>query len=89
MTDRATVTVPLDPTVLSALGALAQGDGRSPEDLAAEAISEYVEEQTREVRQIEEAVRRADSGGPFVDHERVAAWARSLGGNDPLPTPEP
>ena len=89
MTDRATVTVPLDSAVLSALGALARSDGRSPEALAAEAIAEYVEEQSRQIHQIEEAVQRADAGGPFIGHDRVAAWARSLGGDDPLPTPKP
>lgn len=89
MPHRPTVTVPLDPATLNALGSLAASDGRSPEALAAEAIAGYVEEQTRQIRQIEDAVRRADAGGPFIDHDRVTAWARSLGSDTPLPTPKP
>jgi predicted transcriptional regulator len=42
-----------------------------------------------QVRQIEEALAKAKTGGPFVPHHRVAEWARSLGTKSPLPRPAP
>jgi len=40
-----------------------------------------------QVRQIEGALAKAKSGGPFVSHRSVAEWARSLGTESPLPRP--
>jgi predicted transcriptional regulator len=57
---------------------LARSTQRTPSFLAAEAIAAYLETQAWQVAAIEEAVRKADSGGPFVDHEAVVNWAQSL-----------
>jgi predicted transcriptional regulator len=73
-----TVTVRLSRDAHDRLKELARSTQRTPSFLAAEAIAAYLETQAWQVAAIEEAVRKADSGGPFVDHEAVVKWARSV-----------
>jgi predicted transcriptional regulator len=78
MADSTTVTVRLSREAYDRLKALAQSTQRTQSFLAAEAIAAYLETHAWQVRAIEEAVRKADAGGPFVAHEDVVRWARSL-----------
>ncbi len=87
MSEQRKIVVELAPHVLERLNDLAAASGRPVAVLAAEAISDFVDVQSWQVEQIKDAVRQADAGGPFVSHERVAAWVRSLGTDNPLPKP--
>jgi predicted transcriptional regulator len=78
MADSTTVTVRLSREAYDRLKALAHSTQRTQSFLAAEAIAAYLETHAWQVHAIEEAVRKADAGGPFVAHEDVVSWARSL-----------
>ena len=87
MTETTTITVRLDRKLRDRLEALARGTKRSKSFLAAEAIVAYVEAQEWQVAEIEQAVKEANSGGPFVEHEDVAAWLRAWGSESVPPPP--
>ncbi|MGP6158328.1 MAG: CopG family ribbon-helix-helix protein [Vulcanimicrobiaceae bacterium] len=78
MADSTTVTIRLSREAYERLEALARSTQRTKSFLAAEAITTYLEAQGWQVHAIEEAVRKADAGGPFVAHEDVVRWVRSL-----------
>lgn len=83
MADSHTVAVRLSPETKASLDELARSTGRAEAELIAEAIAAYIEVQRWQIEGIEAAIRKADAGGPFVPHEEVEAWAKSLGtGNE-------
>ena len=83
-----TVTVRLPAALKQKLEALALSTRRSKSWLAAEAISAYVEEQSWQIQQIEEAVVLADSEqAEWVDGEVVNAWLESWGTEQEQPNP--
>jgi RHH-type transcriptional regulator, rel operon repressor / antitoxin RelB len=83
-----TVTVRLPAALKQKLEALAVSTRRSKSWLAAEAIATYLEEQSWQIQQIEEAVALADSDSvEWVDGETVNAWLESWGTEDEQPTP--
>lgn len=78
-----TVTVRLPTALKQKLEALAVSTRRSKSWLAAEAIAAYVEQQTWQIQQIEEAVVLADSDqADWVDGDAVNAWLESWGTAD-------
>lgn len=88
MSQSDTITVRLPIAIKQKLEALAQSTRRSKSWLAAEAIAAYVEEQSWQIQQIEEAVAIADSGeAVWVDGEVVAAWLASWGTEAEKPNP--
>jgi RHH-type transcriptional regulator, rel operon repressor / antitoxin RelB len=83
-----TVTVRLPAALKQKLEALAVSTRRSKSWLAAEAIATYLEEQSWQIQQIEEAVALADSDPvEWVDGETVNGWMESWGTEDEQPTP--
>ena len=80
MSQSETVTVRLSAEVKQKLVALSISTNRSKSWLAAQAISAYVEEQSWQIQQIEEAMKLADSGvSVWVEGESVNAWLNSWG----------
>ncbi len=80
MSQSETVTVRLSTEVKQKLVALAKSTNRSKSWLAAQAISAYVEEQSWQIQQIEEAIKLADSKvSVWVEGEAVNAWLNSWG----------
>ncbi|MGE3829969.1 MAG: CopG family ribbon-helix-helix protein [Parvibaculaceae bacterium] len=70
------------------LDLLAAATRRSKSFLAQEAITDYVRRNAWKAKALQEAVAEADKG-KFISQEAMAAWADSLGGDKPLPPPEP
>ncbi len=82
-----TVTVRLPAVLKQKLEALAVSTRRSKSWLAAEAIAVYVEQQTWQIQQIEEAVALADSEqADWVDGDAVNAWLEFWGTAQTAPT---
>jgi predicted transcriptional regulator len=82
-----TITLPLDKKLKERLEAVAERDGRSLVEIARDALDHYLTLDADQIAGIEEAVRQADAGGPFVRHEEVVRWVRSWGTADELPRP--
>ena len=83
-----TVTVRLPIAVKQKLEALAASTRRSKSWLAAEAIAAYVDEQSWQIQQIEEAVALADNAqAVWADGGEVGAWLDSWGTENEQPTP--
>lgn len=88
MSQSETITVRLPIAIKQKLEALALSTRRSKSWLAAEAIAAYVEEQSWQIQQIEEAVAIADGDqAVWVDGEVVAAWLASWGTETEKPNP--
>ena len=88
MSQSETVTVRLSVAVKQKLEALAASTRRSKSWLAAEAIAAYVEEQSWQIQQIEEAVALADSEqAVWLDGDSVGAWLDAWGTEDERPVP--
>ena len=80
MSQSETVTVRLSAEVKQKLAALSTSTNRSKSWLAAQAISAYVEEQSWQIQQIEEAMKLADSeASVWVEGEAVNSWLNSWG----------
>ena len=80
-----TVTVHITPEVSEKLTVLARDLKRSTSQLAAEALTSFVERNASQVQEIKRAL-RADASIP---HERVANWVRSWRGGRRLRRPQP
>ncbi len=87
MPDVQTLTIRVPSALGERLDALARRTGRTPTDLAEEALAEYLAVQEWQISAIEEAIREVDAGAPAVSHEAVAAWLRSWGTAEELPPP--
>jgi RHH-type transcriptional regulator, rel operon repressor / antitoxin RelB len=86
MGESTTMTVCLSKELEGRLERLAAETGRSPSDLAASAIAEYVDAQAWQVEAIREAVEKADAGGPFISDEDVGRYLDALArGENPAP----
>lgn len=88
MADSTTLTVRIDQSVKKRLEAVAARMRRSKSFVAAEAIEEYVAVQEWQIKAIREGIESADRGH-VVSHDRVKAWAKSLGSRRELPRPKP
>ena len=88
MSQSEVVTVRLNPELKAKLDALAESTRRSKSWLAAEAIAQYVEQETWQIQRIEEAVALADSpNAQWVEWDEVDAWLESWGAEDEQPAP--
>ena len=87
MSDSTTITVRIDKSVKKRLEAAAARVRRSKSFLAAEAIEEYLAVQDWQVEAIKKGIAAADRA-ETVPHERVKAWAKSLGTGRELPRPK-
>lgn len=80
-------TFRLNAEIVAGLDRLAASTNRSKTFLVEEALTDYLEREAWQIAEITEAVAEADSGGPFVEHEKVDAWLRSWGDDDEQPPP--
>ena len=87
MSDSTTITVRLDKSVKKRLEAAAERVRRSKSFLAAEAIEEYLAIQDWQVEAIQKGIAAADRGD-LIPHDKVKAWAKSLGKRRKLPRPQ-
>jgi RHH-type transcriptional regulator, rel operon repressor / antitoxin RelB len=88
MSQTETVTIRLPAELKTKLTALATSTNRSKSWLAAQAIATYVDEQSWQVQQIEEAVALADSDkATWVPTTKVDEWLASWGTEDERSTP--
>jgi RHH-type rel operon transcriptional repressor/antitoxin RelB len=88
MSDTVAVVVHVSRELERRLDLLSQRTQRSRSETAAEAIAIYLDTQEWQVAEIERAVREADQGDAFVEHEEVERWLRSWGTDDELPPPK-
>jgi len=88
MSQSETVTVRLPVGIKQKLEALAASTNRSKSWLAAQAISAYVEEQSWQTQQVEDAIAIADGEeAVWVEGEVVEAWLNSWGTETEKTTP--
>jgi RHH-type rel operon transcriptional repressor/antitoxin RelB len=87
MSDSTTITVRLNKAVKKRLETAAARVRRSKSFLAAEAIEEYLAIQDWQVEAIKQGIAAADRG-ETVPHDKVKAWAVSLGTRKELPRPK-
>lgn len=88
MSQSEVVTVRLDPELKAKLDALAVSTKRSKSWLAAEAIAQYIEQESWQIERIEEAIALADSSdAQWVEGEEVEVWLDSWGHEDERPAP--
>ncbi len=78
--------VRLRPEEEAALADLAKATGRSEEELAHEALADYLATQKWHADAIRKGMAEADAG-LFVSDEEIQAWVESLGTKDKLPLP--
>jgi predicted transcriptional regulator len=90
MSETTTITVRLDAALKGKLEALSQSTQRSKSWLAAEAIAAYVEQESWQIQQIQEAVQLADQPETeWIAHEEVSTWLNTWGAEDEKPAPFP
>lgn len=88
MSQSEVVTVRLTSELKAKLDSLSESTKRSKSWLASEAIAQYVEQESWQIRSIKEAVALADSPeAKWVEGEAVANWLDSWGTEGELPTP--
>lgn len=90
MSETTTITVRLDAALKGKLEALSKSTQRSKSWLAAEAIAAYVEQESWQIQQIQEAVQLADQPETeWIAHEEVSTWLNTWGTEDEKPAPCP
>jgi RHH-type transcriptional regulator, rel operon repressor / antitoxin RelB len=83
-----TITVRLNAGLKAKLEALALSTQRSKSWLAAEAITAYIEQESWQIQQIEEAIQQADHpNAEWIAHEDVSAWLNTWGTKDETAAP--
>jgi predicted transcriptional regulator len=87
MADSTTLTVRLDKAIKKRLEAAAARVRRSKSFLAAEAIEEYLAVQDWQVEAVKKGLDAVDRG-EVVPHDKVRAWAKSLGTRRELSRPK-
>lgn len=88
MSDTEAFTVRVPTEVKAKFEALAQSTNRTRSWLAAQAIALYVEQESWQIREIEEAIVLADGAqAGWVDGEDVEAWLKTWGTADEKPAP--
>ncbi len=82
------ITFRIDEEERQAIDHVAKALDRDRSYVLNQAVRAYLEVQEWQRRHIEEAVREADAGGPFVAHEEMERWLESWGTDDELPAPK-
>ncbi|HZO29125.1 MAG TPA: ribbon-helix-helix protein, CopG family [Chloroflexota bacterium] len=81
------LTIQVPKQALARIESLAAQTGQTTSDLVGEALANYLDYQEWKAAAIAEAVKEADAGAPFVEHERVEAWVKSWDTENELPRP--
>ena len=81
------LSIRLPEAVKDQLDLLAKHTNRSKSNLAAEAISQFVDVNAWQVTGIEESLKAADRG-EYVPHDAVENWIESWGSKAPLAKPK-
>ena len=82
------VTAHLPTGLAERLDALAARNERSRGWIVKQALAAWVDQEEERHRLTLEALADVDAGR-VIDHEKVVAWAESLGTDNPLPPPMP
>ncbi len=86
---KTTIAVPLSAQLKERLEAVARRFQRSPEDISAELLEQYVAHEEQAVQTITARLEAAECGAPVVDHADVEKWVRSFGTDTEQPRPAP
>ena len=81
------LTLRLPAQLVARLEAFAALTGGSASDLVEEALVPFLDYEERKYAATAKAVKKADAGGPFIEHDRVEAWVKSWGTDHELPRP--
>ncbi len=87
MNKTAPVSVRLQPDLNDQVVAIAAALDRPKSWVIEQAVKDFVAVQAWQLEAIDEGIRAADAG-QVAAHEDVAAWVRSWGKPDELPTPK-
>lgn len=82
------VTAHLPEELAARLDGFAESTERSRGWIMKEALQSYLDWEDEKDRLTVEALERAEEVG-FIPHDEIAAWARSLSTDNPLPEPKP
>ena len=82
------LTLRLPAQLVARLEAFAALTVESTSSLVEEALIPFLDYEEWKYAAVAEAVKDADAGGPFIEHERVVAWVESWGTENELPPPE-
>lgn len=82
------VSVRLRPDLHEKLDAIAAAVDRPRSWVINRAVEAYVADQEWQLAAIASAVKAADAGGPFADHQEIERWLRSWGADHELPPPK-
>lgn len=88
MTKDVTLSLRVDRKLSSKLEKRAKRVGRSKSSLAAWAIEQYLLSEEEDEALTRQAIADAEAGGPFISHEEMTKWMRSLGTENELPPPK-
>jgi len=73
--------------LVARLEAFAALMGGSASSLVEEALVAFLDYEEWKYADTARAVKEADAGGPFIEHDRVEAWVKSWGTDHGLPRP--
>jgi len=90
MTEKSTrvVTAHLPEDLARRLDEYAQRQERSKGWIVKQALSDWISQEDEWDRMTREGLVDVDAG-EIIEHDRVEAWAKSLGTDAPLPVPKP
>ncbi|HXC56251.1 MAG TPA: hypothetical protein VNU97_13210 [Rhizomicrobium sp.] len=88
MTKDVTLSLRVDRKLSGKLEKAAKTLRRSKSSIAAMAIEHFMELDAREMELTAQALQRAEAGGPFISHEDMAKWMRSMATGCELPPPK-
>lgn len=89
MTKDVTLSLRVDRKLSGKLEKAAKQMRRSKSSVAAMAIEQFVALDAREMELTKRALERAKAGGPFISHEDMTKWMKSMGTDKELPVPKP
>lgn len=81
------LTLRLPAQLVARLEAFAALTGGSASSHVEEALIPFLDYEEWKYAAVAAAVKEADAGGPFIEHERVEAWVKSWGTDHELPRP--
>lgn len=84
-----TLSLRVDRKLSGKLEKTAKRLNRSKSSVAAMAIERFVELDAKDMELTAQALARAEAGGPFIAHEDMVKWMKSLAAGNELPPPKP